>query len=174
MNKTTDNSIPKFQIVWHGHHDQLLMPTMNLAERLDCINKYKPFPERTLRLKLIKPVKGRLPRSVIITGKIFAKARETQSLASADYNRAIERREDFVNDCMVNCKSIPAGRTLTHFDAEVKKYSENLDKAILAFNKASTEFGHACFRNMTKIETLHDVECPGCPWDGETIFNRKE
>ena len=62
----------KLQFVWHCHHDVLLEPlTQSITERRKYIKNTKPKNEVELRLKLFKPVKGKLPKEVIEAGKKF-------------------------------------------------------------------------------------------------------
>jgi len=37
-------------------------------------------------------------------------------------------------------------------------------------NRARQEHNRACQKYAAEIESLHQNECPGCPWDGTTIF----
>ena len=52
------------------------------------------------------------------------------------------------------------------WQAYYKKTWQALDKARRALNEALR-------KNMPAIEALHKVECPNCPWNGQTIFPRK-
>ena len=50
------------QFYWHIHHDILLEPlTEPIENRIKFIKENKPKDEIKLRLKLLKPVKGKLP-----------------------------------------------------------------------------------------------------------------
>ena len=46
---------------WHIHHDVLCEWSDDINERIRYIKTYKPENERALRLRLMKPVKGKLP-----------------------------------------------------------------------------------------------------------------
>ena len=50
---------------WHVHHDMLLEYCYNYEERAEYIKKYKPKHEVEIRLRLFKPVKGKLPKEII-------------------------------------------------------------------------------------------------------------
>ena len=55
------------------------------------------------------------------------------------------------------------------------KAEAEYDKAWAEYDKARAEYAkaRAAFLNTIKpgeAEALHAVECPGCPWDGNTIF----
>ena len=50
---------------WHIHHETLVENlTEPLQNRIDCIKSSKPKDEIKLRLKLLKPVKGILPKTI--------------------------------------------------------------------------------------------------------------
>jgi hypothetical protein len=51
-------------------------------------------------------------------------------------------------------------------DAVVKAWAA-LDKAWAALDKAVRD-------HLAKIEAFHAIECPNCPWDGETIFPKEQ
>jgi len=104
---------------WHIHHDKLLEFSGNIDKRIEYIKYGKPTEEIELRLRLLKPVKGKLPDAVI-------KARAACEKAWAAWEKA-----------WAAC------------DETIQKY-------------------------QSKIEALHTLECPGCPWDGETIFPERK
>ena len=43
-------------------------------------------------------------------------------------------------------------------------------KACKAYDEACKAFNEAIQRNLPAIEELHRKECPGCSWNGKTIF----
>lgn len=69
--------------------------------------------------------------------------------------------------------------------AEVVEACIAYREAYIAYSKASTTYGKACtvcdeayvarqtafIRHKAEINSLHERECPDCPWDGKTIFN---
>ena len=68
----------KTKFYWHIHHDILLEPlTEPLKNRIEYIKNNKFKNEIELRLKLLKPVKGKLPDEVIKVGEAYYKAQET-------------------------------------------------------------------------------------------------
>ena len=111
---------------WHIHHDKLLEFSGNIDKRIEYIKYGKPTEEIELRLRLLKPVKGKLPDAVIKVWAAYEKAR-------AAY-----------------------------------------EKALAACDKAWAACDEAIQKYQSKIETLHTLECPGCPWDGETIFPERK
>ena len=47
---------------WHVHHDVLMEAlTEPIENRINCIESYKPEHEKEVRLRLLRPVVGRLP-----------------------------------------------------------------------------------------------------------------
>ena len=56
------------RLYWHVHHDKLWECMDIEQERIDYIKKYKPPGEIDLRLKLMKPIRGKLPRKLMAAG----------------------------------------------------------------------------------------------------------
>lgn len=77
-------------IFWHVHHDTLLEWSDNIQERIDYIKKEKPKHEIETRLKLLKPVKGRLPAEFVKAEKSYDKSRKAYHKAREAYNKAYE------------------------------------------------------------------------------------
>ena len=103
------------ELYWHVHHDVLCeLLTYPVEDRIAFIKANKPSSEVETRLRLMQPVRGKLPPR-------FAKAWAALSAALAAWS------------------------------------------ARDAYNKA---------RNVSRraLERLHRKECPGCPWNGHTIF----
>jgi len=68
---------------WHIHHDVLCEWSGDIDERIRYIKDQKPENERALRLRLMKPVKGKLPAR-------FVKAWEARDKAWEAYEKAGE------------------------------------------------------------------------------------
>jgi hypothetical protein len=53
--------------LWHVHHNQLLGIWENggIEDRRREIREVKPLEQQALRLKLLQPVKGKLPKAVL-------------------------------------------------------------------------------------------------------------
>ena len=142
----------KTKFYWHIHHDILLEPlTEPLKNRIKFIKENKPEDEIELRLKLLKPVKGKLLDEVIKVGEAYYKAQETSDKAREARDKAWEvydkarkayykAREAYIKTGEVYVKA----REI--YDKTLKKYSK-------------------------EINILHKKECPNCPWNGKTIFN---
>jgi len=70
------------KFAWHVHHDVLMEPLTELISvRRAFIKAHKRFErmvcnseEQELRLRLLKPVRGKLPVAIIKTGTAFVKA----------------------------------------------------------------------------------------------------
>lgn len=58
---------PKYY--WHIHHGLLVEPVIDsIMTRRQYIREDKPKDERKLRLKLLKPVRGKLPDDLVAAG----------------------------------------------------------------------------------------------------------
>ena len=100
----------KTKFYWHIHHDILLELLIEpLKNRIKFIKENKPKDEIELRLKLLKPVKGKLPDEVIKIGEASDKAWKAYKKAWIDYNktftdlsRAVENYRGDENDVTRN------------------------------------------------------------------------
>ena len=129
---------------WHIHHGCLVeFATEPIENRIEYIREDKPKSEIALRLKLLKPVQGKLPDDVDKAWVAYDKARADVNKATAD-----------------------VGKAWTVLDKARAAYN----KAREAYNKAEAAYDKAIADNLPAIMALHDKECPNCPWDGETIF----
>ena len=76
----------KIKFYWHLHHDRLVESlTKPIKNRIEYIKKYKPKKEIKLRLKLLKPVKGKLPGGFIGARKKYREAWEKYREARKKY-----------------------------------------------------------------------------------------
>ena len=76
---------------WHLHHEILCEPlTEPLKNRIKYIKENKPKDEIKLRLSLIKPVKGKLPKAVIKAEEACDKAGKARDKAREAYVKAEE------------------------------------------------------------------------------------
>ena len=77
---------------WHIHHDRLLeFATEPIENRIKYIRESKPKSEIALRLKLLKPVQGKLPDDV-------HKARAAYNKAGADVDKALAALDKAIAD----------------------------------------------------------------------------
>lgn len=138
---------------WHIHHDILCEPlTEPLKNRIKYIKKYKPEEEQELRLKLIKPVKGKLPKRVIKAWKAHNKAGEAYIKAKKAYIKAREA-----------------------YDKAKKAYIKAYDKAGEAHLKAWKAHNkawkaHLKTLTMKSVIKLHKKEC-GCDFKTSIFDN---
>src|SRR3990167_2808764 len=79
----------KIRFALHVHHNRLMEPlTEPISVRRKYIMENKPKEEVPLRLKLLKEVKGKLPREFLRTWEACDKAREDYDKAGEDYDKA--------------------------------------------------------------------------------------
>ena len=75
-------------MAWHVHHEQLLEPlTEPIENRIAYIKTHKPKGEQKLRLRLLKPVVGKLPPAVAKAWAAYDKAWAAFN-AGAAYDKA--------------------------------------------------------------------------------------
>jgi len=142
-------SVPKVgDPVWHIHHDALVEPlTEPLENRIKFIKERKPAREIETRLRLMKPVRGKLPE--------LAKARAELAKAYAEWVKA-------------DAEWVKADAEWVKARAELAKAYAELAKADAEWVKARAELAKAYA--APSVLALHAKECPNCPWNGETIF----
>ena len=152
MNTTRPPEWPKSGMYWHLHHDVLMEYTHDIDERWDYVVKNKPADEVPTRLRLMRPVVGELPADV-------DKAYAEWDKANAEW-------------CKANAELDKAYAECYKANAEWDKARAEWCKAYAECYKANAELDKARAANLPAILALHSIECPGCPWDGETIFPR--
>ena len=136
----------KYKFYWHIHHTILFEAlTEPIENRIKYIKENKPKNEIKLRLKLLKPVKGKLPKEVVEAYKARDEAYKAWDEAHKAWDEAYNKAWD-----------------------EAYKAWDEADKARVEAYKARDE---ATEKYKDKIEALHRVECKNCPWDGRTIFS---
>ena len=54
-----------YRFYWHVHHNKLLEFMEIAQERIDYIKKNKPSKEIAIRIKLMTPVRGKLPKKLV-------------------------------------------------------------------------------------------------------------
>jgi len=126
---------------WHLHHDQLCEPIREpIANRIDYILTTKPEAEWALRLRLLRPIRSEIPAAV-------DKARAAYDKAWAAYDKALAARD-------------------TAWAAYDTAWAAS-DKALAAYATAWAAYDKA--QAAPAVLALHAIECPDCPWDGQTI-----
>jgi len=152
---------------WHIHHDELLEWSDNISKRIDFVISHKPNDEIETRLRLMKPVKGKLPAEVVKAWKARGKAWEARGKAREAYDKA---REAYDKAWEARGKAWKArGKA---WEAR-EKAREAYVKAWEAYDEAWEAYDKALRKHKKEIEALHRKECPDCPWDGNTIFPGK-
>ena len=79
------------EFFWHIHHTILVEPlTEPLENRVEYIKAEKPKWEVETRLRLMQPVKGRLPETYVKAWEAYVKAWEAYNKAREAYDKARE------------------------------------------------------------------------------------
>jgi len=148
---------------FHIHHEVLVEAlTEPLKNRIKYIKENKPKDEIELRLRLIKPVKGKLPSEFIKADQARVKAYQAlvkAHQARAKAHQAWEKAEQAWE------KAVQA------YQARGKA-NQAWDKADQAFIKANQAWVKALKDSIPALEKLHKKEC-GCGWNGKTIFTKE-
>ena len=148
--------MPKKGFYWHLHHEVLLEWCHDYDERARYTRTNKPESEKILRFKLFKPVKGQLPKELIRAGQAYEKAWQAFYKTLQTY-------------CKTN-KTYNKMRLQACAKAYYKTQQDHHKAMRTFFNQAKQAYKNALINNAEFIEKLHSLECPNCPWDGETIF----
>ena len=149
----------KTRAYWHIHHDVLVeYTTAPIEERIWYIQEHKPPEEVAVRLRLLKPVVGELPKAFAAAAKALVAARKALDAAEKAYRAAVKANPYAAEKALTDApKSY----------ADAVKANRAAVKAFAAAEKALAATRLAC---ADEIEKLHRNECPDCPWDGKTIF----
>jgi len=150
---------------WHIHHDILMeFATEPIRNRRKFIRKHKSYHEMETRLRLIRPVKGSLPRVVIKAGAARVKAWVACEKARVAYYKA---KVAYVKARVADDKAWAA---YTEARVAYETVGAAYAKAYAAYTEARVAYFKVLKDNKAEIEALHAKECPNCPWDGDTIF----
>lgn len=150
------------KLAWHVHHDVVVEPVLApLEERREQIRDCKPEAEVPLRLRLLKEVRGNLPDAVE-----QAALAACQAWAACLLARAAHR------STWAACLLASAARELAKDAFQEASAAYGLADAV--YGKAQVAYGRALRDNMPAVLALHAVECPDCPWDGQSIFGLGE
>jgi hypothetical protein len=138
---------------WHVHDKKLVEYCHSYKERANYIRREKPKKEIGIRLRLFKPVRGKLPVGWVRAWEAYDKAWEAYDKAWKVYEKA---RKLYLDE---------AGKA---WDEAGKAWGE----AGKAWDEAWEAFVNVEKVCKDKVEALHKKECPNCPWDGNEIrFN---
>ena len=167
--------------VLHGHHNRLISWLDSFEERVEDIKRFKPASEHKLRLRLMKPVKGELPAELVTAWEAFVTARgayETARQASGTARRPFETAQQAFMTAR-RATGTARGATGTAQQAFVtargayETAQQATDTAWRAYEIACHAAEQLYSKHLPAIEALHAIECPDCPWDGESIFPRR-
>jgi len=128
---------------WHVHHRVLLEWCYSYNERASYISEQKREDQKETRLRLFKPVKGKLPQEVVEAWQAYIKAWQAIDKAWQALNKARQ----------------------AYYETQQAYY-----EASQAYYEARQALDEALHKNMPAIEALHKEECHDCPWNGKTIF----
>ena len=160
---------------WHIHHDTLFGWSDDINERIEYIKTEKPGNEIETRLRLLQPVKGKLPEEVIRARNAFDKARNAFDKARDAYYKAGDAYNK-AGDAYIKVRDAYY-KARNAFDKAWNAYHKAGDaynKARDAYYKARDTYDKAIVEHLPEIELLHKQECKNCPWDGRTIFPRRK
>ena len=131
----------KKQMVWHAFHAGSLCQMVDLEARRAEIEEIKPPNELPTRRRLMKPVIGQLPMEFVGACEAWEATREA---AWEAWEAAREARE--------------------------AAWGTAREAREAAWGTAREAWEAAYTKHKAEIERLHAVECPNCPWDGESIL----
>ena len=130
---------------WHIHHDTLCEErAYPIEDRIGYILTRKPMAERALRLRLMRPALAMAPIQ-----KTYADAWAPIEKTYDDARAPIQKTYDDAR--------APIEKTYDDAMAPIRK---TYDDALAAIRKTYAD----------AMAAAHAEQCPGCPWDGETIF----
>ena len=73
---------------WHVHHEVLIEWCYSYNERASYISEQKREDQKETRLRLFKPVKGKLPQEVVEAGQAYVKAGQAYDEAGRVLDKA--------------------------------------------------------------------------------------
>ena len=168
--------------VWHFHHKDAIMEFLpeELGTRQAFIKSDKPPHEIETRLRLLKLVKGKLPRAVVAAWEKCRAALEKYDAALEKYRAAREKYNAAWEKCDAAQETYNAAREKYNaawekcgaaqetYNAAREKYNAAREK----YNAAWEKCGAVLAEHADEINALHAAECPNCPWDAKqkTIF----
>ena len=156
----------KSGIAFHVHHTTLYEPCFDFDERIKYIKENKPSDELKLRLRLFKLIpKDRLPGKGLPELQAYEETRK----AYEETGKACDKAgKACLKACPPDDKARQAyGKARKGYDKARQAY----DKARKGYDKAWQAYDELWGK---EIETLHKELCLHCPWNGYTIFTRKD
>ena len=146
---------------WHVHHGTLLGAlTESLEARAEYIRQYKSWEEIPLRLRLLKEMEGELPALLAQAGE----ARDQAEKAYDQAKKACDQAEKAYDQ---------AGEARDQAGEARDQAGKACDQAREAYIQAEEAYVQAEEDCQSEIKAMHVKECSDCPWNGKTIFVRK-
>ena len=133
---------------WHVHHDKLVELSDDIRERIAYIKADKPQEEQETRLRLFRMIPQDRLHSTLVEAR---QAHEEVWQAYKEVWQAYEQAEQA-------------------FDQARQPYKQ----ARKAYEEAREAYDQTWQASNAELTNLHRESCPDCPWDGETIFPKKE
>ena len=146
---------------WHVHHNILLKWCYDYDKRVNAIKTTKPANEIEIRLRLLKPVKGGLPKEVVEAWQKYVEVGQKRDKVWQKYSEAWQKR-------------VEAGQK---YDEATQKYVEarqKLDEVGQKRDKVWQKYGEAIRKHKVEIKTLHAKECGCKEWTGKRLCFQDE
>ena len=154
-------------VCWHRRHTVLIEWCPDYDQRAEDIRNNKPESQQAIRLSLFKLVKGELPEGVVKALQAYEQAWRTheQTMRARDqtWQAYIQAWQTWQ----------PHGQISQARDQAVQadnQASQAHNQAVQACVQASQARDQVLKNEKEAIERLHSLECPNCPWNGQTIF----
>src|SRR3989338_2906478 len=93
---------------WHVNHTIFLEWCYDYEERAQYIRTNKPQNEQEIRLRLFKPVQGRLPEAVVKARQVYDEARPAFDKAYQAYNEAYQAYDKALIDNTAKIEALHA------------------------------------------------------------------
>jgi len=157
----------KLKWYFHIHHKVLVEPlTEPIENRIKFIKENKPKEEIKLRLKLMKPVKGKLPQELIEAWQKYVEAEKKYDEMRQRYN---DTGQKYVE---VGRKYNGTGQKYDETEQKHDEAGQKYDRAGQKYDEAGWKYDGARQKYNSQIENLHKKECHDCSWDSkqQTIF----
>ena len=145
-------------IAQHCYHDKLFGLVWDYEERADYIRTEKPREEKTLRMRLF----ALIPTERL--SPVLAQAVAEGCRLRAEGNRLLAEGYRLFSG------SNPLWAEDTRIWDEVNKQRAECNRLRAESNRLWVE---SLKTHIVELEALHAELCPDCPWDGTTIFTRR-
>jgi hypothetical protein len=155
---------------WHLHHETLTEQlTEPASSRIDYILSSKPEDEQALRLRLFRPAAAWAEYDKVAApalaeyDKVRAAARaeyeKVRAAAWAEYDKVEAAARAEYEKVRAAAHKVTAAARAEYEKVEAAAWAE--------YDKARA----AALAEYNKVEAAaHRKACPGCPWNGKTIF----